>query len=99
MSHYTYMSGVATDTFSLRCPVCLALRPVTKDMIKYTPTIEQLCCEQHVQVYKDRVYKIEERLWLALKEQIIPSRIKKRITVFGTLSSLVSHHLSNYGVK
>jgi hypothetical protein len=95
---FTYTSGQQTDTVSLRCPICLSHRPITQSLLtgEHYPTLEQLCCEEHVEIYKDRVMKFEKRLWLALRGKQLPGKVRERITLTGSLSNLASNFLKEY---
>lgn len=95
---YTYRYSTEPSlTITLRCPVCVTPRPITQNHLQGTwPTLQEICCPEHVKVWQEKVYTTEKIVWKELKGRVrLPSKVAKRVRTTGCISNLVQKFLGN----
>jgi hypothetical protein len=91
---YTYRySTEATITISLRCPICLKLRPVEKALKTTHAPVEALCCPEHAKEYVNRILALERKaLVLFGRKRLRPGR-KEKVQQRGVMAKSAERYL------
>lgn len=95
---FTYASGMSTDTISLRCPVCLSHRPITRYMImrRYAYPDELCCGITCKELYLSRLLNTVKVLCLALQGEKVSKKLVERVMHSGLIPVIMSEHLRHY---